>query len=382
MSVGSRGSDARKAIPLCEPSIGEHELELMASCVKSTWVSSVGPYVDEFESRLAARLGVRRGVACSSGTAALHLALYSLGIGPGDEVIVPAATFIATANVVRYVGATPVVADVTRDTWTLDPEMLPLLATERTRAVIPVHLYGHPADMAPILEWARERNAWVIEDATEALGARYKRRQVGVLGHIGCFSFNGNKLITTGSGGMAVTDNPDWGERLSSLASQARAPGREYRHTEVGFNYRLTNVQAALGLAQLDRIEEILRAKQAHARHYRDHLAQAAGIEIWPSAPWAEPDYWLLGIVLRDYPEGTRDRVIDSLAEEEIASRPFFLPVHLQPAYEGTAPNGCPVATWLWQRSLLLPSSADLTDSDIDRVCSALLRALGRQGRT
>ena len=255
-----------------EPWIGRPELARVVRCVKSGWISSIGAEIGEFEARFAALCARRFGVATSNGTTALHLALAALGIGPGDEVIVPALTFVATANAVHYTGATPVFADADPVTWNVDPAAVAKSVTRRTRAILAVHLYGQPADMRALASTARRAGAVLVEDAAEAHGARYHGRPVGSLGAVACFSFYGNKMVTTGEGGMVLTSDAKLAARLRLLRDHAMSPKRRYYHTEIGFNYRMTTLQAALGLAQLDRFEEICRRKQRIAAWYRDGL--------------------------------------------------------------------------------------------------------------
>ncbi len=249
-----------------EPWIGRPELARVVRCVKSGWISSIGAEIGEFEARFAALCARRFGVATSNGTTALHLALAALGIGPGDEVIVPALTFVATANAVHYTGATPVFADADPVTWNVDPAAVAKSVTRRTRAILAVHLYGQPADMRALASTARRAGAVLVEDAAEAHGARYHGRPVGSLGAVACFSFYGNKMVTTGEGGMVLTSDAKLAARLRLLRDHAMSPKRRYYHTEIGFNYRMTTLQAALGLAQLDRFEEICRAQAEDRR--------------------------------------------------------------------------------------------------------------------
>ncbi len=264
-------------IPIMEPWIDHQEIDLVMDCLKSGWISSQGKYIAEFEKAFSGFCGTRFGVATSNGTTALHLALLTLGIGPGDEVIVPALSFIATANVVVYTGARPVFADVDEKTWTINPSLLRSLITDRTKAIIPVHLYGHPADMGPIMKLAEEYHLWVIEDAAEAHGAEYKGKKVGSLGHMGCFSFYGNKIISTGEGGMIVTDNPEWVEKARILRDHGMSKERKYWHPVVGYNFRMTNIQAAIGLGQMTKLERLIEIKREIADRYTQGLKKNTG---------------------------------------------------------------------------------------------------------
>lgn len=297
-------------IPLDAPNIGELEKEYVLRALESGYVSSVGPLVTEFEKHFGTWIGVPHAVATVNGTAAIHLALRLLGIGPGDEVIVPALTFIATTNPVVYVGATPVVVDVDPVTWNIDPDEVEKAVTGRTCAVIPVHLYGNPADMSRLMNIARRYGLYVIEDAAEALGATYDGRHVGTFGDIGIFSFNGNKVITTGGGGMLVTNDPDLAARARLLINQGRAAGaKDYEHPEIGYNYRLTNIQAALGLAQMERLEQLLAAKRRHADLYRKVLRDVPGLEWQQELPEGKGrSSWWMFSALVDADFSGRDR--------------------------------------------------------------------------
>jgi len=360
-------------IPISEPDLSGKELEYAAECVRSGWISSLGAYVTRFESSFASFCGARHGVATANGTAAIHLALVALGIKPGDEVIVPTLTFVASANAVTYTGARPVFADSDAATWTISPQDIERKIGPRTRAVLVVHLYGHPVDMAPILDIARKHKLWVIEDAAEAHGTEYRGRRVGNLGDVGTFSFYGNKTITTGEGGMIVTDDDNLRARLTLLRDQAMSPERRYWHDEIGFNYRLTNLQAAIGVAQLERIETFLARKRAIARCYADLLADVPGLTLAPEAPWAKSSFWMYTVLVEDGFPLDRDRLAAHLAEQGIDTRPVFHPMHTLPPYRAAGPF--PVAENLARRGINLPSSVRLTDAQIQRVAGAIRSA-------
>lgn len=362
-------------ILLDAPNIGELEKEYVMHALESGYVSSVGPMVTEFEECFAAYVGARYAVAMVNGTAALHLALRLLGIGPGDEVIVPALTFIATVNPVVYVGATPVVVDVDPLTWNIDPYEVEKVVTDRTRAIIPVHLYGNPADMHRIIELAREYGIYIVEDATEALGATYKGQHVGTFGDIGVFSFNGNKVITTGGGGMLVTSNPVLVSRARLLVNQGRAPGAiEYEHLEIGYNYRLTNLQAALGLAQMERLPEFLSTKRRNAALYRELLQNKPGLEWQHELEEAVSNWWLFSVLIDPDNFGVnRNAVREKLVAAGIQVRPLFMPLTKQPSYKHYGLNGCPKAESLHKNGLNLPSTSFLTAEDIRLACQVLL---------
>jgi perosamine synthetase len=364
-------------IPIYEPWLGEREEAYVLDAVRSGWISSLGKYVTQFESMFADFCGVDHAVSVSNGTTALHLALHALGIGPGDEVIVPgdevivpALTFVASANAVTYTGARPVFADVDPQTWCIDPADVERMITPRTRAIIPVHLYGHPAAMDEINQLADHYGLTVIEDAAEAHGAAIGGRKVGGWGRIAAFSFYANKTITTGEGGMLTTDDPDLAARCRLLRDHAMPPQRRYWHDEVGFNYRMTNLQAAVGVAQMERIEEFIERKRRIARWYCEGLSDLPGITLPVEAPGCTNIYWMVSILVdRPFPL-ERDALIPALRERGIDSRPFFHPMDTLPPYRTDDP--LPISLSLSRRGLNLPSSPSLTESQVAYVCSVL----------
>jgi perosamine synthetase len=360
-------------IPVAEPDLRGNELKYVTDCVTTEWVSSLGKYVGAFEERMAALCGRRYAVSVCNGTAALHLALVVLGIGPGDEVIVPSLTFVATANAVAYTGATPVFADSEPAYWQLDPRHVERLITPRTKAIIPVDLYGHPVDMDAILAIARRHNLYVVEDAAEAHGALYKGRPCGGLGDISCFSFYGNKVITTGEGGMILTDDPAWYERARFLRDHAMSPTERYYHPEIGFNYRLTNIQAALGLAQVERMDEFVRRKRENAALYAEHLHAVPGITLAPEAPWARNVYWMYSILVGPEFPLSRDALMAALRQRGVDTRPFFRAIHTMPCHKRQ--ETLPVAEDLAARGINLPSSVKLTAEQIAYIAQQI-RAL------
>jgi perosamine synthetase len=357
-------------IPVYEPDLSGNELRYVTDCVQTSWISSIGEYVGRFEQEFARFCDARYGIATSNGTTALHLALVTLGIGAGDEVIVPTLTFIATTNAVTYTGARPVLVDSEPQTWNLDPARLEESITPRTKAIIPVHVYGHPVDMDPVLEVARHYGLYVIEDAAEAHGAEYKGRKVGALGDIGCFSFYGNKIITTGEGGMLVSDDAQLAERAAALRDHAMSPEKRYWHFDVGYNYRLTNLQAAVGVAQMERIHELIAVKRRNAHYYNDLLREVRGITLPPEASWAKNVYWMYSILVEDSSGVGRDELAAHLKERGIDSRPFFHPLHTMPPYRQDI--SLPVAESLARKGLNLPSSAILQERDIERIVGAI----------
>jgi len=363
-------------IPVAEPVLREEELANVVDAVRSGWISSLGRYIPEFERDFASYCGAAHGVAVASGTAALHLALVAVGVGPGDEVLVPTLTFVATAGAVRYCGARPILVDSSPETWQLDTRELEAKVSARTKAVVPVHLYGHPCDMDPILELAARRGFAVVEDAAEAHGAEYRGRRVGALGTVGCFSFYGNKIITTGEGGMCLTNDPVLAERLRLLRDHGMDPKRPYWHEVVAYNYRMTNLQAAVRVAQVKRLPALVGKKRTIARWYAEclaPLARAGRIRLHPEAPWARGVFWMYSVLLADTPV-TVDHVRSHLSDRGVDSRPFFHPVHTMPPYAGG--ERLPVAEALATRGLNLPSGAGLEREQVERVARALAEAL------
>lgn len=363
--------DRRMHLPIAEPSLNDKELQYVSECILTGWISSAGKFVARFEEALADFCGTRYSVATSSGTTALHLALLSLDIGPGDEIIVPTLTFVATANAVTYTGAKPVFVDSEPETWNIDPSKIEEAITHHTKAIIPVHLYGHPANMDPILEIASRYNLAVIEDAAEAHGARYKNRCVGNMGDMGIFSFYGNKIITTGEGGMIVTDKADLAEKIRILRDHGMSTNQRYWHPKVGYNYRLTNLQAAVGVAQMEKVDDILKAKSRIAHVYSEALQSVPGISLPPEASWASSVCWLYTILI-DHQEfgATRDEVMAELQAHDIETRPLFTPVHIQPIYN-TGQN-FPVAEHLAATGLSLPSAVGLRENEIKHVIDVI----------
>lgn len=360
----------RDFIPVYEPLLGVAEEENVLDAVRSGWISSLGKYVSQFERGFADYCGAAEGVSVCNGTVALHLALHALGIGPGDEVIVPALTFVASANAVRYTGATPIFADVDPDTWTIDPAAVADLLSPRTRALMPVHLYGHPAAMPELVGVAERHGLWVVEDAAEAHGAAIHGRRTGAWGRLAAFSFYANKLITTGEGGMVVTDDPALAARCRLLRDHAMPPEQRYWHDEVGFNYRMTNLQAAVGVAQLARMDALLARKRAIAQRYNAALAGLPGITRPAERPGYTNVYWMYSLLVDEPFPLSRDALMRTLRERHIDSRPFFHPLDTLPPYRQDAP--CPTALRLSRQGLNLPSAPTLTDEQVDYICDAI----------
>ncbi len=361
-------------IRIAAPHLEGREREYVTEAITSGWISSRGPYVARFEGAFATFCGVRHGVACASGTTALHLALAALRLGPGDEVIVPAFTMIGTVNPVRYVGASPVVADVSPETWNLTPETVAAALTPRTRAVIATHVYGHPADVEAIA--AAAPGIPVVEDAAEAHGAECRGRRAGALGRIAAFSFYANKILTTGEGGMVVTDDDGLAERCRSLRDHAFGPdASRYEHSEVGFSYRMSNLQAAVGVAQTERARELVDRSRRVGMRYRDGLRGLRGVRCQGEAAWARHVYWVFGIVIEDGFGSSRDEARATLEAAGIETRDFFHPIHRQPAYSAELGGArCPVAEDLGKRGLYLPAGPGRPDDEVDAVVAALRR--------
>jgi dTDP-4-amino-4,6-dideoxygalactose transaminase len=367
-------------IYLSPPHMGETELELVKDAFASNWIAPLGPHVDAFEREFATYLGVAHAAALSSGTAAIHLALRLLGLRPGEEVICPTLTFAASANPIVYEGGTPVFIDSEEATWNMDPT---LLAEELNacaengrlpRAVIVVDLYGQSANYEPILDVCARYDVPVVQDSAEALGATYKGRKVGTQGRCGIFSFNGNKIITTSGGGMLVSDDPALIERARFLAMQARDPAPHYQHTTVGFNYRMSNVLAAIGRGQLRVLSERVAARRHNLERYKAMLSAAPGIEFMPLASYGQANFWLTCITIDPKKFGaTREDVRFALANNNIEARPVWKPLHLQPVFAHSRVRGGSVAEALFACGLCLPSGSSLTEAELDRVCTIVL---------
>ncbi|RJP75595.1 MAG: LegC family aminotransferase [Desulfobacteraceae bacterium] len=376
-------------IPLCIPEIQGNEWLYIKDCLDTGWVSSVGAYVDKFENALRHYTGAGHAVATVNGTAALHVALLCAGVGPEDEVLVPCITFIAPANAVRYTGAWPVFIDVEDRYWQMDPQRVDdflrrgcvyrnrqltnKTTGRRVAAILPVHILGHAVDMDPILELAHRFELPVIEDATEGLGAKYKNRPLGTIGDIGCFSFNGNKIITTGGGGMIVSNNPDWAEKARYLTTQAKDNPIEYIHNEIGYNYRLTNLQAAMGCAQMEMLDRFVAAKRRIASYYNDHLSKVKGIILPNESPDTFSTFWLYTIRVneRDYGMDCRG-LMKKLANRNIQTRPLWQPLHCSPAHASSPKIGGEVAQRLFNEGLSIPCSVGLPTTHQKQVIQAI----------
>jgi perosamine synthetase len=380
------------SIPLSAPEIRGNEWKYVKDCLDSGWVSSVGEYVNRFEGMIAQSLGAPCCVATSSGTAALHIALLVSGVQPDDEVLVSTLTFIAPVNAIRYAGAWPVLVDAEPQFWQVDPQKLSDFVKKncrvsngvllnrktgrRVKAILPVHILGHSVDMDAIVSVAREFGLTVIEDASECLGAKYRGRFAGTLGDIACFSFNGNKIITSGGGGAIVTSNPEWAAKAKYLTTQAKDDPIEFVHGDIGYNYRLTNVQAAIGCAQIEVLDQYIAQKRMIASRYELGLQQIPGIRLMPHAPWADSTYWLYTILVDEKQFGVNSRLlIQKLQNAGIQSRPLWQPMHQSPVHRHAQATCCETADWLYASAVSLPSSVGLSQSDEEYVIESVIRA-------
>jgi len=358
-------------IPIAEPDLSNEELKNVIDAVKSGWISSQGEYVSKFEREFAEYCGAKYGISTFNGTTALHLALKAIGVENGDEVIVPDLTFIATANTVKYCNAKPVFVDSHPEYWCMDPEEIEKRITKKTKAIIPVHLYGHPCDMDAIIDIARNHDIYVIEDAAEAHGAEYKGKRVGSMGDIGCFSFYGNKIVTTGEGGMCTTNNEELAEKMNLLKNHGMDPERRYWYNTIGYNYRMTNLQAAVGVAQLNKIEKFIEIKRKNAELYNSLLEGIDGMTPPPEMPWAKNVYWMYSVLIDEEKFGIdRDKLMKELEKEGIETRPFFYPMHTLPPHLRN--EKYPVAEFLSKRGINLPSAVTLKREEVEYICQKI----------
>jgi perosamine synthetase len=370
-------------IPVCEPTLDGNEEKYISDCLRTNWVSSAGKYLKEFEEKFSRYCGAKHGIACSNATTGLHVAMLALGLGPGDEVIIPDFTLIVSANTVILCGARPVLVDVEPDTGCIDASKIEEKITARTKAIMAVHMYGHPCDMERIREIARQRKLFVIEDAAQAHGAEVKGRRVGGLSDAGIFSFYGNKILTTGEGGMVLCHDDALAAKVRLLINQGFQEPR-FVHAVMGYNYRLTNLQAAMGVAQLEKADEKVSRKREIARLYTERLKGHPNLELPVERPWAKSVYWMYGIVLADHVRVSRGELMKGLRDAGVDTRAFFHPMHAQPVYQGKDPRfpDCtgkyPVSDRLGQRGLYLPSGHSLTTAQIDDVTDKLKDLLGR----
>jgi len=366
-------------IPVNEPHLGPLELEFVSECVRTGWVSSSGKFITEFEERWAEYCGRKHGVAVSNGTVALQLALEALDLKPGEEVIIPTFTIISCAQAVIYAGATPVLVDSEPRTWCMDTAQLKDKITLRTRAIMPVHIYGHPVNMDPVMDLAAKHRLAVIEDAAEAHGAEYRSRRCGSFGLMSCFSFYANKLVTTGEGGMVLTDDSAIAERLRSLRNLCFLPERRFYHEELGFNFRLTNLQASLGVAQIKRMDEIVQKKRWIGEEYTRRLKHIKTIQLPVEEQWARSVYWMYGLVLSSDTGMNAVQFAEKLKVRGIETRPFFLGMHEQPVFHrrNLFKGECyPVAERIARQGLYLPSGIGLTSEQLATVSDVVSEVL------
>jgi perosamine synthetase len=366
-------------IPVNEPSIGGKELEYVTECLKTGWISSTGRFIEEFEQEWASYCGMKYGVAVSNGTVALQVAIKSLDLKPQDEVIIPTFTIISCALAVIYNDAKPVLVDSEPRTWTMDTSKVEEKITARTKAIMPVHIYGHPCRMDEIRVLAQKYNLVIVEDAAEAHGAEYRGRKCGGLGDISCFSFYANKIITTGEGGMVLTNNEEYARRAKSLRNLCFMKERRFYHTEAGHNFRLTNLQAAIGLAQLERIDELIEKKRWIGQSYRERLKDIEGLILPVEESDVKSVYWMYGIVLDDSTGFNADSFAIELRKEGVETRPFFLGMHEQPVFNKMGlfkDEYYPVATKISRQGLYLPSGLTLKEQEIERVVASVKKIL------
>jgi perosamine synthetase len=375
-------------IPVNAPLLGQRDLEYVTECIRTGWISSTGRFIEEFEEKWAAFCGMKYGVAVSSGTAALEVAVGCLRLKPGEEVIMPTFTIISCARAVLSNGGVPVLVDSDPRTWCLDVSQVEAKITPRTRAIMPVHIYGHPVDMDPLLDLAMRYNLVIIEDAAEAHGAEYLSgresmnpiwRRCGGLGHISTFSFYANKLITTGEGGMVLTDDADYAKRARSLRNLCFQPSRRFYHTELGYNFRLTNLQAALGVAQLERMDEIVTTKRWMGQAYSEQLEQISALQLPIEEPWVRHVYWMYGVVLDESTGMNAAEFARRVKMLGVETRPFFLGMHEQPVFLGRRlfrGEHYPVAERIARQGLYLPSGLALSEEQLALVCEAVQKVL------
>jgi perosamine synthetase len=371
----------RPYIHVAAPVLAGREKEYVADCMESGWISSAGKYVELFEAEFAKFCGTRHAVSCCNGTAALHLSLAALGVGPGDEVIVPTLTFVATANAVTYCGARPVFVDAEPESWNLDPAQVASKITPRTKGIIAVHLYGNPVDMDALGELASRHGLFLLEDAAEAHGALHRGQRVGSLGDLAAFSFYGNKIIATGEGGMVTTDDDALAARVRLLRGQGMDSERRYWFSVVGYNYRMMNIPAAIGLAQIERAGWHIGRRRETAAHYKRLLGDVKGLGWQAEREWARHAYWMFTVLLGEEMADERDRVMAQLDVEGIETRPVFYPVHSLPPYqEASRGEEFPVAESLARRGISLPTWAGLSSDDLSYVCERLRACMTQVG--
>lgn len=375
MGKKARPLFSKKIIPVCEPALSKKALNYVIKALNTNWISSRGDFLEKFENLFAKKVGAKYAVAVNSGTSALHLALATLGIKPGDEVIVPTYTMISSAFAVSYLGAKPVFVDCD-EYYQINPKLIQKVITKKTKAIMPVHIYGHPVDMDKIEAIAKKYKLAIIYDAAEAHGAKYKGKEIGSRGLASCYSFYANKIITTGEGGMIVTNNKEFADLARNLKDVAFSTERHFWHKRLGYNFRMTNLTAAVGLAQTEQYDKLVAARIQHAKYYIKNLAKVKGIKFPRTAPWAKNAYWMFGFEVMPEFGMTRDKLRQFLAKEGIESRTFFVPLHLQPYYYHENKGEIfPNAECLSERGLYIPSASNLTEKQMDRVIRVIKKA-------
>lgn len=377
-------------IPVNEPLLTGREKEYLAQCIDTGWISSDGPFVKEFEDKFSEFIGVKHGVAVCNGTAALEAALYGIGIDKGDEVIMPSFTIISCAIAVLRLGAKPVLVDIEPETWTMDVSQIESRITSKTKAIMPVHIYGHPVDMDHVFELAEKYNLKIVEDAAEAHGAQYfskvkgnKWLKCGSMGDAAAFSFYANKIITTGEGGMVVTDDQEIAQRVASYRNLCFRPEKRFYHTELGYNFRMTNLQAAIGVAQLERVEEFISIKRTLGEYYRQKLSNIPGLRFQIEKPFAKSVYWMYSIELDEATGIDAEMMMAKLGEKNIGTRPFFMGLHAQPVFNDMGffkDETYPYTEGAYKQGLYLPSGLTLTRSQIDTVCDEIDEIMKKGG--
>lgn len=365
-----------KTIPITGPSITDLEVNYAEEAAREGWFENHSKYINEFQKKFADYIGVDYAIATSSCHGALHLALASLGIGEGDEVIVPDITWIASASTVTYVDATPVFVDVEPDTWCIDPESVEEAITEDTKAIMPVTIYGHPPEMDEILDIAERHDLYVLEDAAESVGSKYKDKRPGSMGDCGAFSFHGTKIMTTGEGGMFVTDDKDLYERAHLLSNQGKDPDKLYWNLEIGLKYKMSNMQAAIGLAQLERIDELAEKKRQIFRWYKDRLGDIEGLQMNIERDCCFNTYWMTTVIWDESFDINKREVMDKMSDYNIMTRPIFYPLSDMPPFEDSDAD-TPVAHRLSPSGINLPCGHDITEKEVDYVCRAFRKVLG-----
>lgn len=360
-----------KFIPISKPSITKKEIDYVNNAIQSGWVSSLGEYIVKFENKFAEYCEVKKSISVTSGTTGLHLAMEAMGIGIGDEVIVPDLTFIATANAVKYTGAQVVSVDIEEKSLCISPTAIKNSLTNKTKAIIAVHLNGYPANMEAINEIANQHNLFVIEDAAEAHGAKFFNKKIGSLGHVGVFSFYGNKIITSGEGGMITTDNIDLADKIIFLRDHAMSKTKRYWHSEIGYNYRMTNLQAALGVAQLERIDELLNKRVSIFKRYYKNLSNVENFQLNRTNEFLDVSFWSICLEIKNYDIIKRDNLIKNLREYNIDSRPYFYPISDMPMYKTVNTK---ITHEIYQKGIYLPIFFDLKDEEIDYICEIIIK--------